>query len=208
MTYEDLIRRLRDRSALIVHFSHHANMRAGGVFPADLHAAALNSRLWPLSCCLVWPAHSMSLPGSVGLVLRPRSLASIVGVSSSDAGYATDRDGSELGAGQPLDDDTFKRSFQVPDGGYNEWRVRESEVVGIYVEGEGGKIYVKKQKLLNDPDTGLPLSQEVCFQSIPLTEVHDAFPDLPVYSRCGGEIIATKIPGSVLYPWHLTGACD
>ena len=202
MVYDDLIRQLRDRQAFIVHFSHHANMRDGGVFPADLQAAALNSHLWPLSCCLVWPSHQMSLPGSIGLVLRPCSAASIIGISESDGGYSTMISGQELGGGDPLSHETFERSFSVPPGQYNEWRVRDCEVVGIYWEAENGELHAKKRIIMQDPDTGTPLSEEIVSDPVQVSYVHECFPDLPVYTRCNGRIVASNIPISAIYPWN------
>lgn len=205
MKYEELISELRQRQALIVHFSHHACMRDGGVFPADLHAAALNSRLWALSCCLVWPSHSMSLPGSVGLVLHPRCLASIVSVKASDSGSLTNPNGEEDGLGEPLDQSSFDRSFNVEAGAYNEWRVKESDVIGVYFEGDGRELYAKKYIFHEDTETGMPIAIDIGIKIITLAEVHESFPDLPVYTRIDGKIMATNIPGSVIYPWSLTG---
>lgn len=205
MTYEDLIRQLRKRRALIVHFSHHANTRKDGVFPADLHAAALNSRLWPLSTSVVWPSHNMSLVGSVGLVLHPRSLASIIGVKASDAGYSTNPVGDEQGMGKPLDQDSFDRSFDVASGGYNEWRVQEADVIGVYWEATSGQLHAKKLTILKDLDTGASVSVNIGIHPISVPEVHASFPDLPAYTRLEDQIVASNIPGSVLYPWSLNG---
>jgi hypothetical protein len=202
MVHDDLIRQLRDRQALIVHFSHHANMRDGGVFPADLQAAALNSHLWPLSCCLVWPTHQMSLPGSIGLVLRPCNATSIIGVSGSDGGYSTIAAGQELGGGDPLCQEAFDRSFSVPPGQYNEWRVRDCEVVGIYWETENGELHAKKRVVMRDPDTGAPLSEEIAIAPVSVSYVHECFPDLPAYTRSEGRIIASNVPFSAIYPWN------
>ena len=206
MTYEDLLRQLRERQALIVHFSHHANMRDGGVFPADLHAAALNNRTWALSSCLVWPSHHMSLPGSVGLILHPRSLASIIGIRSVDAGYSTDKYGHEQGAGDNLSQDSLIHSFDVSRGDYNEWRVRDFDVVGIYWEAENGHIYAKKHADLKHPDTGETIAQEIVMQKISVSDVHNSFPELPVFTRNGDKVVASNANGSVLDPWRMNSS--
>lgn len=59
MTDEELTKRLADRGAVVVHFSHISNMRDGGVFPLDLHDAIANKDAWPLSCSALWPGHGM-----------------------------------------------------------------------------------------------------------------------------------------------------
>jgi hypothetical protein len=200
MTYEDLIRQLRRRSALIVHFSHHSNMRQGGVFPADLHAAMANSRNWPLSCCVVWPRHRMQLPGSVGVVLLPRSLDSIVLMHFGDSGSMT-IDGGEYGLGaNQVTEEAVEHTFKVPPNErYNEWRVRESDAIGIYVE---GRPYVKKYETVKKEEHQITT---ITPQSISLQEIHDAFSELPIYSRHEERIVATNVPGNVVYPWSLTG---
>jgi hypothetical protein len=195
MTYDDLIGQLRARLALIVHFSHHANMREGGVFPDDLLAAIAHSRSWPLSCCVIWPAHEMSLPGSVGVILRPRSLASIIAVSSTDAGSLTFGDGSEGSLGSLLSQETFTATFEVPADDYNEWRIVDADAVGIYFE---EPLLAKKRKRLTVE--GIDLPEMIAAGAITLDEVHRVFPDLPVMTRHHNRLVATNIPGKVIYP--------
>ena len=153
----------------------------------------------PLSCSLVWPTHTMSLIWSVGLVLRPRSLASIVGVLASDAAYSTVHGGAEQGDGKPLDEGSFDGSMAVAPGGYNEWRVRESDAVGVYAESGELALAAKKLGRITD-ETELEVGQTIGIETITVEEVHEAFPDLPVYTRQGERIVATRIPASVVYP--------
>jgi len=199
MDYDELIRRLRARNALIVHFSHHAKMREGGVFPADLHAAIANSRAWPLSCCVVWPGHRMALPGSVGVVLRPRSLASVAGVGKSDIGSTTMADGSQGSLGERLSEESFAKTFDVAEGDYNEWRMIESDVVAVYVEGR--PLRAKRHVRLLDPDSGAPLGLDVSAETVDLAEVVKAFPELPVLTMTHDGIMALSHPASTIYPW-------
>jgi hypothetical protein len=65
MTDVELLDALLAREAMVVHFSHHANMRKYGVFPEDLRAAIANKDSWNLSCVVLWPGHRMALPGSI-----------------------------------------------------------------------------------------------------------------------------------------------
>jgi len=196
MTYHQLVEQLRAKLALIVHFSHHSNMREGGVFPQDLLDAIANSREWPLSCCLVWPTHMMSLPGSVGVILRPRSFESIVAVRSTDAGSLTWQDKSEGSLGSPLTIDTFNESFQVAPDDYNEWRVKDSEAIGIYFENPP---QVKKRRHPVSEE-GLDFGDLIAAEPISIDEIHTAFPSLPILTRHAGRLIATNVPGKVVYP--------
>lgn len=119
--------------ALIIHFSHRANMRENGVFPADLHAAIANKDCWALSCCVVWPNHTMDLPGDVGIILRPTSCDQILSVSKTDSGSFQSDCGTDLSGGEPLTPESLEETFNVAPNDYNEWRVRGAEVVGIFV---------------------------------------------------------------------------
>ena len=201
MTYEDLIRGLRAKTALIVHFSHHAKMRQDGVFPADLHAAIANSRAWPLSCSVVWPGHGMPVVGSVGVVLHPRSLASVIGASNRDAASMTLPNGTEDGLGKPLDVGVLSETFNPPNGYYNEWRMRECDVIGIYFEGDR-EILAKKTILIEVPEMA-PII-DVATQSVTVPQINTAFPELPIYTFQAGELVATRVPPSVIYPWPVT----
>lgn len=203
MTYEDLIQDLRARKALIVHFSQHAKTKYNRVFPADMHAAIANSRAWPLSCTVVWPGHRMPVVGSVGVVLHPRSLASIVGAANQDAGSMTLPDGTEDGIGKPLDKDVLRETLNPPLGQINEWRMRECDVVGIYVE-DCADIQVKEEVIIPVPDMHPVL--DVATSSCTLKDIADAFPELPIYTFQAGEIFAARVPPSVVYPWPLTSA--
>lgn len=195
MTYDDLLQYLRERKALIVHFSHHSNMRPGGQFPDDLVAAAANSHVWPLSCCVVWPGHPMRLPGSVGIVLRPRSSTSVVKVGAGDIGANTIA-GVQVNLGKPLTEATFEETFAVAPGSYNEWRMQDCDAVGVYIE--GNPLAAKRPQVFRDEE-GNALASGIGVQPIDASEVFDAFPDMPVYTMCGGEIMAVRIPPEVIY---------
>ena len=102
MHLQMLLDALAQRNALIVHFSHRANMREGGVFPSDLQAAIANAERWTLSCCVVWPGHTMDLPGEVGLILLPTATEQILSVANTDSGSSELDCGEEVSGGVPL----------------------------------------------------------------------------------------------------------
>lgn len=180
-----LTERLAARGAVVVHFSHHANMREGGVFPKDMHDAIAHKDEWPLSCSVLWPSHGMDPCGSVGVMFEP-DVGSVLSVSNTDAGSWITPDGTDQSGGEPLTAESFEKTFQKV-GAYNEWRVRGAKVAGIFVH-DIRSIGVKKQ--LDIP--GLPsgeLLREIALTFIELSEVFDAFPDLPIFTmtRSGME---------------------
>lgn len=122
---------MTQKHAIVVHFSHHANMRDDGIFPDDLINAITNRHIWPLSCSVVWPGHSMDVVGSVGVIFEP-TLDSVLSVSNTDAGSSILPDGTDQSGGVPLTADSLAATFEV-DGAYNEWRLRGAEVAGIFV---------------------------------------------------------------------------
>ena len=196
MTYEDLLWFLRTPPALIVHFSHYAKMRNGGVYPNDLLGVIANSRTWSLSCCLITPAHTMALPGTIGLVLRPRSLSSIVSVRNIDSGTMSLGGDQEGSLGEPLTAETARGSLDVPAGEYNEWRVRDSEVVGVYYE---APLAAKRRVCLESE--GVFLGEDIASSPVAMGEVHETFVDLPVLTRSSDQtrFVASHVPVSTLY---------
>jgi hypothetical protein len=178
MNDDELMKVLEERKAVVVHFSHHSNMRDGGVFPGDMHEAIANKDKWPLSCSVLWPGHQMKPCGSVGVIFKPNA-ASVLSVSNTDSGSSTDNYGNNQSGGEPLTEENFEKTFQVV-GGYNEWRVRGAEVVGIFVH-DISCIVVKKH--LQVP--GLPDGEclhTIGGKCIPLSEVFDSFPNRPIYT--------------------------
>lgn len=135
MTYEDLVAELVARQALIVHCSTVAKEGSGRpLFPEDMHTAAaiLDAGLEQLSCSVVWPGHQHSY-GAVGIVVRPRSTASITSLKPHDAGSILDPStGSLLGDGAPFSAQAVAETFEGSVG-YNEWTVGNADCVGIFV---------------------------------------------------------------------------
>jgi hypothetical protein len=98
MNDDELARKLKERDAVVVHFSHHANMRGRGVFPVDMHEAIRNKDHWALSCSVLWPGYGMDPCGSVGVLFKPL-VASVLSVSNKDSGSWTTHDGIDQSAG-------------------------------------------------------------------------------------------------------------
>lgn len=142
---------LRERKALIVHFSHHQNMRDGGVFPEDLLAAIENKNDWPLSCSVMWPGHNMNPVGSVGVIFEPMATENVLSVCSADSGSSQLANGEDGSLGHPLSTATFEKTFSVKDGEYNEWRLRGATVTGIFVLNTKN-IGIKREVSLDLPD--------------------------------------------------------
>jgi len=177
MTDSELCRYLDDRKALIVHFSHYANMRAGGEFPADLQAAIENADKWALSSCVVWAGHPMELPGDVGIIFEPCA-SNVVSVKNEDSGSSTTQDGDERSSGGPLTVESLGQTFNVV-GRYNEWRVKGGTVRGIYVRSQSGLQAKRKQVIGGGP---API-EDISLVEVTLAEIHAAFPALRIYTH-------------------------
>jgi hypothetical protein len=175
MDIQSLLDGLTDRKALIVHFSHLANMRAGGVFPADLQAAIANKDCWALSCCVIWPGHKMDLPGEVGLILPPTANDQILSVAKTDAGSFQHACGADLSAGVPLTSETLEDTFDVAPKDYNEWRVRGAEIGGIFVLSPDGVAAKIRQPLMLD---GVQIGDDIAPTRFTIEDVRTAFPGL------------------------------
>lgn len=190
MTDDELATALRTRNALVVHFSHHANMREGGLFPKDMRDAIQHREDWVLSCCVVWPGHQMQLPGSVGIIFLP-SVANVVSVSNCDSGSTTTLDGSEYSGGSLLTPETLDNTFEVS-GSYNEWRIKGAGVQGIFVQNPN-HIHAKKEVPLQLGD-GVII--EIAAESISINDVFAAFPSFPVFTMSGSGVIELGKPNA------------
>jgi hypothetical protein len=179
MDIGQLTAELTRRQALIVHFSHFSNMREGGVFPDDLQAAIAHKDCWALSCCAVWPGHSMQIPGEVGLIFRPTAVDQILSVANSDAGAQQFGSGDELSGGNALTPQSLADSFHVKAGDYNEWRVRGAEVCGIFVAHSAG---VNAKTIHKIDDGGIFGDDTIAPSPFSIAEVRAAFTALPLVS--------------------------
>jgi hypothetical protein len=167
---------LSERGIVIVHFSHLASMAHPVAFPTDLRHAIESYRDETRSCCALWPGHHMDLPGSVGVIFDP-AFAHVVSVLGNDSG-SSDYGGSENSAGCPPSEGAILDSLAVPFGGYNEWRVRGAEPIGIFVANPHD-VCVKQSIPINVCGQ---LHNEIACIGVPLSVVVDAFPSLPIYT--------------------------
>ncbi len=147
------------------------------MFPDDLQAAIAHKGCWALSCCAVWPGHSMPLPGEVGLIFRPTAIDQVLSVANTDAGAQQFGCGEELSGGNALTLQTLSDSFQVKAGDYNEWRVRGAEVCGLFVAHASGVNAKTVQKL---DDDGLYGGDTIAPSPFSIAEVRVAFGALPL----------------------------
>jgi len=147
------------------------------IFPEDMRRAMVMREELNLSCVVVWPGHRMSLPGSVGVIFKPKC-ANVHSVSNSDSGSTTLADGTDGSLGRPLTQKTLAATFDVQPGHYNEWRVCGAEVIGIFVD-DPRNISVKKELVF---DVGGEMVRSIAADPIALAEVFSAFPTCPIYT--------------------------
>lgn len=190
MNDDTLRKKLEERRAAVVHFSHHAKMREGGVFPADLQAAIANKDDWPLSCSVLWPGHGMELCGSVGVMFTP-SVVSVQSVSNTDSGSWANPDGRDQSGGEPLTAESFEKTFEVV-GAYNEWRIRGAIVAGIFVHNLHSILVKKHVSVPGLPDGEILI--DIGATTITLSEVFVAFPALPIFTMAADGLV--EVPRS------------
>lgn len=178
MGHEELLAKLEARQALIVHFSHCASMRDGLDYPMDLLQVLDDHKEWALSCSVLTPGHSMSVVGSVGVVLEPRSAEDVLGVSPCDAGSYMDGLRSQS-SGEVLSSASIDRSIDlVVPGSYNEWVVRGAAPKGLFVD-DPKDIWVRKRQTNWGPE-GPVTDTGPCPTS--LDEVRATFPGWPIWT--------------------------
>ena len=182
LTNDKLTRLLRDKRALIVHFSNHADMGREELFPLDLQNAVQNRRCWRLSCHAIWPGHKMELVGSVGIIFEP-SVENVLKVDNCDAGSSDHGSG-----GKCLTIDSFYQSFQVPIGKYNEWWIVGAEVKGIFVSNPKHILTRKVVPIIID---GQEHGQTTNAEPTTLDEIFSAFPEFSVFTMgpAGPEVL-------------------
>jgi hypothetical protein len=185
MTDEELSDYLAAKGAVVVHLSHHAVMdRERPIFPEDMLRAIDKRAEFNLSCVVVWPGYGMPLPGSVGVIFKPLC-ENVVSAANSDSGSTMLADGSDGSGGFPLSPETLASTFNVWIGNYNEWRVRDAEVLGIFVA-DPPNILVKKEIVLN---VDWHEFTDVGATSILLDEVFAAFPHHSIFTMGSAGLI-------------------
>lgn len=206
MTYEELIELLGSRNALIVHCSRPGKGDvgpAGRLFPDDLRDAIdlCDTGAGDVSCSLIWPGHSKTF-GAIGIILKPRSTASITSAHPTDAGTSPDANGRRTGLGAPFSREAVMDTF-TSSSDYNEWTVADADTIGIFINLLEPLEVAKVVNLMQDPNYDAALMGHsdpiVMAQPITFKEVLTAFPDLPVYAFLGTEIIEIGIDAAALY---------
>jgi hypothetical protein len=203
--YEELMKMLTDRNALIVHCSRpgKGDVSADGLlFPKDLRNAinicANESR--ELSCSLIWPAHVKTF-GAIGIMLKPRSIGSITSISPHDSGTSFDSSGKRQGMGVPFSRQAVEETFANAQD-YNEWTVTDADTIGIFVNLYQPLEVAKEVPLKDipgyDPSMG-DMGSTIGPCGITLREVMTVFPDLRVYGFVGTEIVEIGIDSATLY---------
>lgn len=184
---EELTAFLSAKKVCIVHFSHHANMREGGVFPDDLRAAIANHEEWNLSCCALWPQHNMALPGDVGVLFELDQPNQVISVCSEDAGASQLQDGEDQSAGSKPDLAAVEKSLEVACGTYNEWRINGAKVAGIYVE-DPDRILAKRKIKFEALDQE---HETISATTVELEDVRTFFPGMKIFTFKNGCLVET-----------------
>ena len=122
--------------------------------------------------------------GAIGMVLRPRSVASITSISPHDSGTHFDSLGKRQGGGVPFSaeavDETFANSVD-----YNEWTVTDADTIGIFVNLSEPLEVAKIFDLSADPNYDAAVmgpAAVIAAGPVSLQEVMAAFPGLPLYA--------------------------
>jgi hypothetical protein len=152
----------------------------------DIPDAIESYQIETRSCCALWPGHHMDLPGSVGVIFNA-AFAHVVSVLADDSG-SSDFGGSENSGGYSPSEETILDSINAPFGGYNEWRVRGAEPIGIFVANPND-IQVKKRAQVR---VGAEVVDEIGCMSVPISAVVEAFPFFPIYTMGADGLVKIK----------------
>ncbi len=163
---------LRDHRALIVHLSGTPRGIGAGQpwpdFPVDLQQVVASANTWEISCSTVSSGHMRAagdLMGSVGLILRCKRGASLLGVWHQDAGSWYDPKTGRRNLGFCIKPTTKSCTDSINHRhGHNEWVVGCYEAVGLFMDGTLGVW-----------DTATSFERQSNLQ-----QITSAFPRLPV----------------------------
>ncbi len=206
MTYDELLSLLTSRNALIVHCSRPGKGDEGInglLFPDDLKNAIniCGKEQKVLSCSLVWPAHAKTF-GAVGIILKPRSTASITSISPADSGTSYNpMTGKRTGGGEAFSQQAVEKTFAKAND-YNEWTVMDADTIGIFVNLRESLMVAQAVSFKDIPgyDSSMPdMGSTVGQVELTLKDVISAFPDLPVYGFQGTEIVKIGIDAAKIY---------
>lgn len=208
MTYDQLIAELVERRALIVHCSTVAKVGSNRpLFPEDMLTAIalLDAGVQQLSCSVVWPDHQHSW-GAVGIVVRPRSTASITSVKSRDAGSILDpTTGSLEGSGLPFSAQAVAETLE-PSAVYNEWTVGNADCLGIFVNRKQPLSVAMRVPMKDVPGSDPSMwDADPCVGEVYITDewIAQTFPGLSIFEFRNGEL--TDIHGRSASPYIVEG---
>lgn len=183
MDSKEFIEALKTKKALIVHFSNLATMSRNPQFPDDLKTVIDSPSSNPLSCCIVWPGHTMSLPGSVGVIIDPAS-SNIYGMCATDAGTSINN-GEINSFTKPPSQEVLEEIYAFSDP-YNECVVMNPKVIGIYIDNIN-HITVRREQILRCDDY---IETNIGPVGGCLSDIFDSFEDLSIFTFIDGEIVS------------------
>ena len=196
MTYEELLVELNYRKALIVHCSRPGKgneVLDDLFFPEDMTNAMeiCANQKKELCCSVIWPGH-IEVFGDIGIVLKPRSTASVTMICTTDGGsYVDQKTGRRVGSGEPFGRqavaDTFAKATD-----YNEWNVEDAVTIGVFVKSRNQLREVATPidfPQIEGYDPSMGTERFVGSRYVELSEIAAAFPGLPIYTIEGGEIV-------------------
>lgn len=202
-----LLAELTDRKALIVHCSRIGKGDEGAdalLFPDDMKEAIrlCNVEKKEICCSVIWPDHIKTF-GDIGIVLKPRSTASVTMICTVDGGTYTDPStGRRVGAGDPFSQqgvvDTFKSST-----GYNEWNIDDADTVGIFVKNPSFSATVAAwidPTQLAEYDPVMGEDHFIGSYIVKFKEIAAAFPSLPILTLWNGAIVDHQ--GKIVSPYE------
>lgn len=214
MTDAELMQELIERKALIVHCSRPGKGDEGRnsrLFPEDLsHAIDICANEGAELCCsVIWPGHVETF-GDIGIILKPRSTASVTMISTTDGGtYLDANTNRRMGNGAPFSrtavEDTFSKATD-----YNEWNVKDADTVGIFVKPPPPlPVVARRIDLREIPDYSPIMGTDQIVQvSINLSEITAAFPALPIFTLNGSDIIALSNQSGTASPYAFEASAD
>jgi hypothetical protein len=198
MNNAELLAELQTRKALIVHCSRtgKGDEAIGGLFyPDDLrNAITICAAGTELCCSVIWPDHLETF-GPVGIILKPRSTASITSICHQDSGSRFDpKICKRVSAGAPFSKEAVLGTFDNATD-YNEWNVKDADTVGIFVHPKQQWDVARLCKLSDHPNYDPAMGDQKVIGAVRINEAHIVadFPSLPIYSISQGEIVRVEL---------------
>lgn len=183
---------LAKHQALIVHFSGCPKGTGPGqeAYPKDLLKVYSGGAQGGISCSVVKPGDQFHGDirhgtGSVGLVIALTEANSLIAVSAHDAGSYLENGVRRVAKEVGIETADLENSFSARGERYNEWVVRDFEVIGMFVA-EPASIW--QEAAVETPPDFPPLPPQGQPVSISLHEIAADFKELPIYTFSRGEI--------------------